>query len=468
MASTVHLSRARLTLLVIATVAGGVTAGLLIANDAVETHAHAQGLPAAEKYQCPMHPAVVKDAPGTCPLCGMKLVKMAAKQPDDSERSRGALFYRSPMDPQQTSPVPMKDSMGMDYLPVYEQAPASPSEVGGLGTVDIDPTRQQLIGLKTAAVDRGVVGGNLRTVARVSMDETRVRRVNVKVSGFVEKIFLDFVGKPVRKGQPLFSLYSPEILTAENELLLALRTSSGPNDPLLASARRKLELWGIPAAELERLEREKAASSVVTFVSNVAGVVTRKDIVEGSRVEMGAMPYEVVDLSTVWVLADIYETELRFVAPGMTASLRLDAWPGRTWQGKVLFIDPMLDPKTRTAKVRLAFNNANGELRPEMFGDVTLAREGRETLRVPTDAIVQSGTEQVVFVARGEGRFEPRRIETGEVGRDFTEVLSGLVAGEAVITRANFLIDSESRLRASLARIGGRDASTPGEHEAHR
>jgi Cu(I)/Ag(I) efflux system membrane fusion protein len=151
----------------------------------------------------------------------------------------------------------------------------------------------------------------------------------------------------------------------------------------------------------------------------------------------------------------------------MTASLRLDAWPGRTWQGKVLFLDPVLDPKTRTAKVRLAFNNANGELRPQMFGDVTLAREGRQTLRLPTDAIVQSGTQQVVFVALGEGRFEPRRIETGEAGHEFTEVLSGLVEGEAVITRANFLIDSESRLRASLARIGGRDASSPSP-EAHR
>jgi len=360
----------------------------------------------------------------------------------------------------------------------FDSAQGERGEVDGLSTVDIDATRQQLIGLKTAVVDRGVVGGSIRTSARVGMDETRVRVVNVKVAGFVEKIFVDFVGKEVRKGQPLFSLYSPEILNAENEYLLALRVDSPLPDPLplggeggslRAAARRRLELWGIPAAELERLEREKTSSSVVTFVSNVSGVVTKKDIVEGSRVEMGAMPYQVVDLSTVWVLADIYETELRLVAPGMTASLRLDAWPGRTWQGKVLFIDPVLDPKTRTAKVRLAFTNSKGELRPEMFGDVTLAREGRETVRVPTDSIVQSGTQQVVFVARGEGRFEPRRIETGEAGRDFTEVLSGLVMGEAVITRANFLIDSESRLRASLARIGGGDASVPGSrHEAKR
>lgn len=462
----VTLSRSRMTFLAVALLAGGVTAGLLVATGGADSHAHAQT--PVEKYVCPMHPAVVKDGPGTCPICGMKLVKAAAPP----ERSRGEkpeepkpLFYRSPMNAQQTSPVPMKDPMGMDYLPVFDTGATSSSEVDGLGLVDIDPTRQQLIGLRTATVDRGVVGGSLRTVARVSFDETRVRRVNVKVAGFVEKLFVDYVGKEVRKGQPLYSLYSPELLNAEAEYLLAMKVE-GDGGRMLASARKKLELWGVPHAELERLDREKTASSVVTFFSSVSGVVTKKEIVEGSRVEMGAMPFEVVDLSTVWVLADIYETELRFVAPGMTAALHLDAWPGRTWQGKVLFIDPVLDPKSRTAKVRLAFTNTHGELRPEMYGDVTLARAGRETLRLPTDAVVQSGTQQVVFVARGEGRFEPRRIETGEAGRDFTEVISGLTEGEAVITRANFLVDSESRLRASLARIGGKDASTG--HEAHR
>ena len=424
------MTRWGLFLVVAATLAGGVTAGVLVGRHVPEAHAEAEVEAASEKYQCPMHPAVIQDHPGSCPICGMKLVKMASNpaKPDEKERASG-------------------------------------SEVDGLGAVEIDGARQQLIGLKTALVDRGVVGGSLRTVARVSIDETRVRRINLKVAGFVERIFVDYVGKPIRKGQPLFSLYSPEILAAENELLLAQRTAvpqpDGGVDPLLDAARRKLELWGVPAAELTRLERERQASGVVTFVSTASGVVTRKEIVEGSRVEMGAMPYEVVDLSTVWVLADVYETELRFIAPGMSASLRLDAWPGRSWEGKVLFIDPLLDAKTRTAKVRLAFDNDRGELRPEMFGELTLAREGRQTIRLPTDAVVQSGTQQVVFVALGEGRFEPRRIETGEGGRDFTEVLSGLVPGEAVITRANFLVDSESRLRASLTRIGSSDASVP-------
>jgi membrane fusion protein, copper/silver efflux system len=373
----------------------------------------------AERWQCPMHPEVVRDGPGTCPICNMKLVKVTPE-----------------------ARIPGKDD-------------SKPSEVDGLGVVTLDPARQQLIGLKTAPVELGPIGASLRTTARVAVDETRVRRVNVKVPGFVEHLFVDFVGKPVRKGQPLYSLYSPELLAAENELLLALRS----NEPSMVTAsRQKLTQWSVPDAELQRLEREKTAASVVTFNSTVSGVVTSKDIVEGSRVEVGAMPFEVVDLSTVWVLADVYETELRFVAAGQTASLRLEAWPGRTWQGKVLFVDPLLDAKSRTAKVRLSFTNAGGELKPEMFGEVTLAREAREAVRIPSDAVVQSGTQQVVFVSRGEGRFEPRRIETGELGRDFVEVLSGLSVGEAVVTRANFLVDSESRLRASLAAVVGSEA----------
>ncbi len=375
----------------------------------------------AEQYQCPMHPAVVQDHPGLCPICNMKLVKVTPAK----------------VEPQTMTPR---------------------SEVDGLGLVELDPARQQLIGLKTAQADVGVVGGALRTTARVSVDETRVRKVNVKVGGFIEKLYVDFVGKPVRKGQPLYSLYSPEILGAENELLVAKKMNDAQ---LLAASRRKLELWGVPSGELDRLEREQTASGVVTFLSSVSGVVTAKDVVEGSRVELGAMPFEIVDLSTVWVWADVYETELRFITPGLTASLRLDAWPGREWQGKVLFVDPVLDAKTRTARVRLAFSNAQGELKPEMFGEVTLAREARPVLRIPADAVVQTGTQQVVFVARGEGRFEPRVIEVGERGREFVEVLSGLVAGEAVVTRANFLVDSESRLRASLSRLGD-------SGEAHR
>lgn len=417
----------------------------------VKTERPVSVVTAATKYHCPMHPTVVSDQPGLCPICNMKLVKSpeAAATPATSPEPK-VLFYRSPMDARQTSPVPAKDSMGMDYLPVFEGETTSKLEVDGLASVELDVTRQQLIGLRTARVDRGPVGGALRTVARVSVDETRVRRVNVKVPGYVERVFVDFVGKPVRKGQPLFAMYSPEVLAAENEFLIASRAQS---PGMVAASRRKLELWDVPEAELQRLEREGAAARAVTFVSPASGVITRKELVEGTRLEAGAMPYEVVDLSTVWVLAEVYETELRFVSPGLTARLILSAFPGKHFDGAVLFIDPLLDPKTRTTRVRLAFANPDGALRPEMFGEVTIARPANDVLRVPADALIRSGADDVVFLSRDEGRFEPRRVTVGEVGREFAEVLDGLSEGDAVVTRANFLVDSESRLRASLARM---------------
>jgi Cu(I)/Ag(I) efflux system membrane fusion protein len=420
------------------------------------------------RYQCPMHPSVVQDHAGDCPICGMRLVKVdPAKSSSDAGNGgpRTVLHWRSPMDPKISSPVPRKDEMGMDYLPVYaDEAAGSRSSVGGQATVDIDPARQQLIGMRTAEVTAGPVGGAWRTVGRVAMDETRVRHVNVKVPGFVERVYVDFVGKKVRQGDALFSIYSPELLSAQEEYLLALRTrgalSKGgelgsDGEALVRAARRKLSLWDIPASEIERIERTGETTKTLTFTSPVSGVVTKKDVVDGMRLDAGAMPYEIVDLSSVWLLADVYESELQFVKEGMPASLTLKALPGREFKGKVLFIDPLLDPQTRTVKVRLAFANPSGDLRPEMFGEVVLHGAPREGLRIPQDAVIDSGTEKMVFVAIGEGKFQPRKVRLGGSSGNDVEVVSGLQRGEQVVTRANFLIDSESRLRASLAETSG-------------
>jgi Cu(I)/Ag(I) efflux system membrane fusion protein len=387
-------------------------------------HQDSQAAPAQKaKYQCPMHPTIVQDHPGDCPICGMKLVKV-------EEAEAGG-------DPKVTA-------------------------VPGQTTVDIDPARQQLIGLTTAEVTTGPVGGAWRTVGRVAVDETRVRRINVKVPGFVERIFVDFVGKSVRKGDPLFAIYSPELLSAQEEYLLALRTQASlskggaltnDGDVLVKGARRKLALWDVPESEIERLSSTGEPTKTLTFYSPVSGVVTKKDVVEGMKLDAGAMPYEIVDLSRVWVLADVYESELRFIKEGMPATLTLNAFPDREFKGRALFIDPLLDPKTRTVKVRLAFPNPGGELRPEMFGEVILHGKSREGLRLPKDAVVDSGAEKIVFVALGDGKFQPRVVRLGDASGDVVEVVSGLQAGDRVVTRANFLIDSESRLRASLAEM---------------
>jgi Cu(I)/Ag(I) efflux system membrane fusion protein len=423
-------------------------------------------------YHCPMHPTVVQDHPGDCPICGMKLVKTTPERaatapaagsgtqpaPTDSGK-RHIAFYRSPMDPRQTSATPRKDEMGMDYLPVYEDEVRGEAPVAGMATVQIDPDRQQLIGLRTTEVVRQQIGGEVRTIGRVAVDETRVRHVNVKNQGFVERIFVDFVGKHVNRGDPLFSVYSPDLLAAEEELLGALRmmTTGGASESmhdanrmLVEAARRKLALWDVPASELARLEQTRQPIKAITLYSPASGVVTKKDVVEGMKLEAGAMPYEIVDLSTVWVLADVYESEIRFVQLGVGATLTLKAFPDRTFEGKVVFIDPFLDPQSRTVKVRLTFPNPTGDLRPEMFGDVVLKIAPHDGLVVPEDAVMSSGTSRVVFVAQGDGKFVPREVELGRTDGKLAEVVRGLEAGERVVTRANFLVDSESRLRASL------------------
>ena len=432
------------------------------------TPGHDHAAPAAEaktRYTCPMHPTIVSDHPGDCPICGMALVKVGAAG-GAAGGERKIAFYRSPMDAKQTSPVPRKDEMGMDYLPVYEDEVAGgAAPVEGLANVQIDPQRQQLIGLRTVEASVGPVGASWRTVGKVAVDETQVHHVNIKVGGFVDTVYVDYVGKPVKRGERLFSIYSPDLLSVQQEYLLALRTrkalseggvATGAGNDLVESARERLRLWDIPESEVKRLEETGKPTKNLTLYSPMTGVVTKKDIVMGHRLNEGDMPYEITDLSRVWVLADAYETDLGRIRTGMTATLSLEAFPNKTFKGKVIFIDPILDAKTRTAKVRLEFANPKGELKPEMFGEVTMQAEKREGLRIPADAVIDSGTRKVVFVALDEGKFQPREIEVGSVSGDQVEVVSGLKAGDKVVTRANFLIDSESQLRASLAAMGGK------------
>lgn len=403
-----------------------------------------------ETWVCPMHPSIVSDHPGDCPICGMKLVKV-----EDKGATQAALA-----------------------TPSTSSAPASTNDAPGLATITIDPQRSQLIGLTTKAVERGDVGFEWRTVGRVAIDETRVRRVNVKMSGYVERVYADFVGKAVRQGQALYSIYSPELLAAQEEYLLAVRmrnklasaSDAGATDTdadaLVAAARRKLSLWDVADADIDTLEASGKPTRTLTFYSPVSGVVTKKEVVEGMRLEAGAMPYEIVDLSTVWVYAQTYETELRHVRQGLSATLTLSAYPGRTFTGTVAFIDPILDPTTRTAKVRLVFANKKAELMPDMSGEVVLRTRPREALRIAFDAVIDSGTSTVVFVALGEGKLAPRKVILGDSDGVFVEVVDGLKEGEQVVTRANFLVDSESRLRASLADLSKGDSAGAVKPEA--
>lgn len=451
-----------LLLVALVSIAGAGSTGYLLARRS----GPAACAPATKaQYQCPMHPTVVQDHPGECPICGMKLVETKSSGGGTKPSAeRKIKFFRSPMNPSQTSPVPRKDDMGMDYVPVYEdETNAASSTMPGMAAVDIDPARQQLIGLKTATVTRGKIGGAWRTVGRVAFDEARVRTVNIKVPVYVEHVYVDFIGKPVSRGAALFSGYSPELLAAQDEYLASRQAQQAiatagdglgdGNEGMVTAARRKLELLDVPDPTIRRLEKTGKSERTMTFRSPIAGVVTKKDVVQGTKLDEGAMPYEIVDLSKVWVLADVYESDIGRVKVGMPAKLTVTAYPGRTFDGKVAFIDPILGAMTRTLKARLEFANKAGELKPEMFGEVTLEGIPREALKIPEDAVIDSGTEKVVFVASGDGKFQPRQIVLGDSDGSDVEVVSGLTAGEQVVVRANFLIDSESRLRASLAAL---------------
>jgi membrane fusion protein, copper/silver efflux system len=413
---------------VVAALLVGALAGGGVVWMAMRGHGHDEStVKKGPLYQCPMHPAITSDHPGECPICGMKLV-LIAQHAEDSQAKATA-------------------------------------HVEGMATVTIDPGRQQLIGLRTAKVGKGSVGGIWHTVARIEVAPTRVRKTNVKVEGFVERVFVDFVGQSVRKGQPLFSIYSPALLAAQNEYLLALQTKESlakggaapeNGDSLVTAARRRLELWDVPASEIARLTSTREPSKTLTLVSPIAGVVTAKNVVQGARLSPGEAPYEITDLGEVWAMADAYESDLTRVQPGMKASLTLAAYPDRVFTGSVAFIDPVFDAKTRTVKVHLHFMNPKRELKPEMFGEVTLQGVARDGLRIPADAVIRAGMQDVVFLSTGAGKFEPRVVRIGTKNGDEVEVTGGLELGQEVVTRANFLVDSESQLRASLAAIGGK------------
>ena len=443
--------------------AAGVGGTLLLHSGGGHDHA-VSAAPKKQFYQCPMHAQVVLDHEGDCPICGMKLVPMkgTGAAPAPSGDKGKIVFYRSPMNPSMTSPTPMKDEMGMDYVPVYEgELKGEGPAVEDHASVDIDHERQQLIGLKTARVVEGQVGGEIRTTARLAVDETRVHKINVKVEGFVDKLFVDFTGMPVRRGQPLFSLYSPDFVSAQNEYLLAVKTRKAlgtgsleqSGEDLVTSAKRRLALWDVPEEALANLEKTGKVQRDIILRSPVSGVVTAKNVVQGARITPTDAPLEITDLSHVWALADVYENELARVQVGRSATVTLPAFPGRTFTGRVAFVDPVLDPRTRTAKVRVDLPNPKGELKPDMFGEALLHGPSHQGLLVPLDAVLDGGIQKVVFIALGNGKFEPREVTTGIATGDQVEILSGLDAGDEVITRANFLVDSESRLKAALVHL---------------
>jgi len=379
---------------------------------------------------------------------------------------RKVLYYEDPMHPWYRSDKPgIAPDCGMKLVPVYapETAPAAASAPGA---VEISPARQQLMGITTARAQYRSLDKTIRTVGNVTLDETRLANVHVKVNGWIQKVFVEFTWQQVKKGDPVFTLYSPELLASEEEYLLALKAErelggssfrdvAAGGKSLREAARRRLSLWDLTEEQIRQLEETGQPQREVTFYSPISGYVLERKAYPNQYITPDTEVYRLADLSTVWVQADIYEFEMPSVSLGQEAALTMESLPGQTVRGRLVYIYPQVKPDTRTLTVRMEFPNPDLRLKPGMFVNVELRRPLGRQLTVPLDAVLDSGQRQVVFVDRGGGSFEPREVKLGERTESLVAVLSGLRAGEKVVTRANFLLDSESNLRQAIAGMAG-------------
>lgn len=416
----------------------------------------------------PMHPAYKSDKPGIAPDCGMKLEPVYAEEgPGAAPEPKGRILYwRDPQQPEYRSDKPgLNPETGNELEPVYEQAGPPP------GTIHISPEKQQLIGVRYGTAEITSARRIIRALGKVSYDETRLVKVHTRVEGWIEKVFVDFTGKAVAQGDPLLTLYSPEMLATQRELLLAARARglSGagvlqrdldPGRSLLEAARRRLGLWGLSDGQIEQVLRTGEPIRAVTLYAPATGYVLQRKAFPSQRVTPEMELYSLADLSRVWILAEVFESEAALVRLGQPARIRLTHLPGPRFQARVSYIQPELDPLSRTLKVRLEAENPGLLLKPEMFVDVEMESVLPAMLTAPAEAVLDTGERKMVFVDRGQGYFEPRAVETGARAGDRIVILRGLKPGERVVTSGNFLIDSESQLKAAVAAMTAEPART--------
>lgn len=384
-----------------------------------EDHAHKNEI---DYYTCTMHPSVKQQQPGTCPICAMDLVPVQKKQK-----------------------VPESENVQKDAR-----------------TINIPLYQQQLIGVQRDTVARHPTVKTIRTVGIVAYNEAKVATINLKFSGWIEKLYVNYTGQFMQKGQPLFEIYSPEVVATQEEYLQALKAVAQKNrfansvqhknggNTLLASTRERLLLWGITKKQIRELESTRVPRLTVAVGSPITGYVVKKNVLQGGKAKEGTDLYTIADLSTLWVHADIYEYELPFIKVGQQAQITLTYDPKVKYTGKVDYIYPMLNTKTRTAKIRLIAPNPELRLKPEMYANVSIKVDLGVQLTVPETAVLNTGARQLVFVDRGNGRFEPREIELGTKVDRYYVVLKGLEEGEIVVKSGNFLIDAEAHVQGVL------------------
>ena len=369
---------------------------------------------------------------------------------DQKQDERKIKYWVAPMDPNFISDRPGKSPMGMDLVPVYEDKSG-----GSESVIIIDPTVVQNTGIMTTPVEIRSIFKEIRTIGLVDYDETRYTHIHSKVKGWIEHLYVNFTGQRVKKNQALLDIYSPELVSTQEEYLSALSsltTSSVGSEALLRSTRDRLSNWDITSEQIDKLERTGKVSKVMTLYSPFNGIVVEKKALAGMSVVEGMNLYAIADLSKVWVYADIYEFELPWLEEQQEAEMTLTYIPGKKFKGKVAYIYPYLDSKTRTIKVRLEFDNENGELKPGMYANIVIkAAERKNSIVIPKESVIHSGERDIVFISYGKGKFEPREVTLGVSGEGgYYEVLDGLTGNEMVVTSGQFMLDSESSLREAV------------------
>ncbi len=386
------------------------------------------------------------------------------------------LYWKAPMDPTYIRQEPGKSPMGMDLVPVC------PGQAGVSieGSVEIDPQTVQNIGVRTERVTRRDLSRSIRAVGRIAYDERRVEHVHTKVQGWVEKLNVDFVGQTVKRGQPLLEIYSPELVATQEEFLVAARyrdaTGESPfadvrggGASLYEATRRRLELWDISERDINRLLETGRIQKTLTLYAPTSGVITALGVRSGMEVGPNQNLYTIADLSRVWAIANVYEYELPWLELGQPGAVELAYLPGRHYGGPITYIAPFLDPKTRTAEVRLELPNVDGALRPEMFGNIHIQASPRKSvIAIPSEAVIRSGRRNLVVVALGRGRFSPRPVSLGiDSGDGWLEVTDGLAPGDDIVVSGQFLIDSESNLQEAVRKLLAAPAAEGDTHAGH-
>lgn len=385
-----------------------------------------------------------------CLQAGLILPGGAAYAAEDKS---DILYWVAPMDPSYRRDKPGKSPMGMDLVPVYADQSGAQGNV-----VSIDPVMEQNLGVRTEKVERGKLWRRIDTVGYVAFDERKISHLHLRTDGWIEKLLVKSNGERVKKGDLLFELYSPDLVNAQEEYVQALR---GNNEYLKRASRERLEALGVSKGQVAQVARERRASQRVRIYASQDGIVDSLQVREGMYVKPATEVMALADLSSVWLLVDVFERQSEWVAAGQPAEVRLGYLPGRVWDGKVEFVYPTIDPKTRTLQARLVFQNRDEALKPDMYANVNIFAGPKDNvLIIPREALIKTGDEQRVIVALGEGRFKAEKVVAGMESGDYVEIVSGVHEGDRVVTSAQFLIDSEASLKASFSRMDEDTSST--------